>query len=593
LDAVQESRADTGDAERAMLVRSRVTAWAVGAAMTVAFIATFLLRFQTAAFINDHFTHLSRAREIVHGEWPIRDFFDPGQFLHYYVSAAAQVVFGYNLLGEALVTAFFIAVAAAITYGVSYRFSRSHAIAAGATALAVIAFPRLYNYPKVFLYAAAVWLAWWYAWHPTRWRILLLAAFTALSFLFRYDHGAYVAIYMLIVQGLTHAAQPRKWLAVSGTYLGLCCLLLIPFALYVQWAAGLRAYVTASVTPAQLVERRVQSRNRLTFSSLDDWTTAATTALNHEPDKTDRVRRFEETFHHEALSSFYAITVVLPFVALVMAGLAWWRGSIERPEAVTMVATACFCLVLWRTMMVDNPDARLADVASPTAILGAWIFSRCLAPVRTGAWRGSRGLLLRAGVAAAFAFTLWSVSMQASFLSTLERYQIAAPPSRMAQEFVNTYRRLQLRPIYEWAPSGDSRGIRALTRYVMRCTEPTDRLLIAGEFAPDVYFYSERLFAGGMVHFMRPWHMSMPEQRTTIARLQRQRIPIAIVGDADRFQRDFSFVSDYVRTRFVEVAYSGFDDETQLWHVLVDRQLAPVRADSQMGLPCYRTSPGE
>jgi len=257
------------------------------------------------------------------------------------------------------------------------------------------------------------------------------------------------------------------------------------------------------------------------------------------------------------------------------------------------VATACFCLVLWRTMMVDNPDARLADVAAPTAILGAWIAGRSLAPVRTGTWRGSRGLLLRAGVAAVFVFTLWSVSTQAGFLGTLQRYQIAAPPSRMAQEFVNTYRGLLLRPINVWAPPGDIRGIRALTRYVMRCTEPTDRLLIAGEFAPDVYFYSERLFAGGMVHFMRPWHMSMPEQRTTIARLQRQRIPIAIMGDTDKFQRDFSFVSDYVRTRFVEVAYSTFGDDSQLWHVLVDRQLAPVRVDAQIGLPCYRSSPGE
>ena len=163
----------------------------------------------------------------------------------------------------------------------------------------------------------------------------------------------------------------------------------------------------------------------------------------------------------------------------------------------------------------------------------------------------------------------------------------------MAQEFVNTYRGLLLRPINVWAPPGDIRGIRALTRYVMRCTEPTDRLLIAGEFAPDVYFYSERLFAGGMVHFMRPWHMSMPEQRTTIMRLQRQRIPIAIMGDADKFQRDFSFVSDYVRTRFVEVAYSTFGDDSQLWHVLVDRQLTPVRVDAPIGLPCYRSSPGE
>src|SRR5262249_6009822 len=117
--------------------------WVLGAAVTMVFIVTFLLRFQTAAFLNDHFTHLSRARQIVHGEWPIRDFFDPGQFLHYYLSAAAQIVFGYNLFGEALLTISFLSLGAALVYGISWRLSRSHGIAFWMTALAVISSPRL------------------------------------------------------------------------------------------------------------------------------------------------------------------------------------------------------------------------------------------------------------------------------------------------------------------------------------------------------------------------------------------------------------------------------------------------------------------
>ncbi len=69
--------------------------WIIAA--LAAFAGTCVFRFLTVDFTNDHFTHLTRARQIVLGDLPIRDFFDPGQFLHYYASAAAQAIFGFNL----------------------------------------------------------------------------------------------------------------------------------------------------------------------------------------------------------------------------------------------------------------------------------------------------------------------------------------------------------------------------------------------------------------------------------------------------------------------------------------------------------------
>ena len=73
--------------------------------MTVlVFAATWIFRWLTIDFTNDHFVHLSRARQILLGELPVRDFFDPGLPLHYYASAAALMAFGQNLLGEAILT---------------------------------------------------------------------------------------------------------------------------------------------------------------------------------------------------------------------------------------------------------------------------------------------------------------------------------------------------------------------------------------------------------------------------------------------------------------------------------------------------------
>ena len=575
--------------------------------MTVAFVVTFLLRFQTAEFVNDHFTHLSRARQIVLGEWPIRDFFDPGQFLHYYFSAAAQIIFGYNLFGEALLTVFFLALAAALSYHVSWRLTGSHTIAACTTALEVMCLPRLYNYPKVFLYAAAVWLAWWYAQHPTRTRIGVLATFTVFAFLFRYDHGLYVGVMMVVLLALMHANRPRQWLATTGAYAGLCCLLVLPFAAYVQWAYGLRAYVTASLVPARMVQRRIEFQQTLTFSTSQSSWGPQFGVTNSSPSSDSRApsssgpaepRAPRPTFHFDvgprqnALAWFYWATVLLPFAALLTVAWAWWRGTIAGSEAAIVATTAAFCVMLWRTMMVDNPDARLADVVAPVSILAAWTAGRWLRRTPGLSRLGTADVLKRVAIGLIFVTTAWSISTQAEFVQKLQRYRITEGPRAAADEFVNTYRRLHLRPINDWAaPPSDRSGIRALARYVMRCTVPSDRLFIAGAFAPQVYFYAERPFAGGMVHFMRPWHGSLPEQRLTIDRLEHEKAPIALIQDLDSFRRGFYYVAEYIRTWYVEVAYSSFNEDTP-WHVLVDRRVSPVGVDPALGLPCYRP-PGQ
>ena len=68
-----------------------------------------------------------------------------------------------------------------------------------------MAFPRLYSYPKVFLYVAAIGLAWVYAHRGSRWHMSLMAALTALAFLLRHDHGVYIAVMLVCFLGL------REW----------------------------------------------------------------------------------------------------------------------------------------------------------------------------------------------------------------------------------------------------------------------------------------------------------------------------------------------------------------------------------------------
>lgn len=559
---------------------------AVGGGMAIAFLFTLLLRFQTATFGNDHFTHLSRARQILLGEWPIRDFFDPGQFLHYYMSAAAQLIFGYNLFGEALLTASCIALGAALTFGISSRVSGSRIIGACASLITVVAFPRLYNYPKVLLYVAAIWLAWSYAHLPGPRRLAALALFSIVAFLFRYDHGIYIGAMLTGTLLLLHWPEPRARWRTAVVYLSLCSLLVLPFAAYVHWATGLPEYMQSSLTSARIV-RNVALRALGVTVTLETADRPLDNPSESPGDPIDLVEGYLTPGN--ALAWFTGLTLTLPIVGLVMGMMLLVRRQVPRPEGATMIACAGMCLVITRALLDNNPDARLADVVTPTAVLAAWVAGRWL---RQSSNRAAgpvvRRVFKRAALTALFVLTLWSVTTQARFVNKLSDADVFDGPAAASAHFASTYRRLRLRPIDDWAPPGDDRGIQALARYVLRCTSPEDRLLIAGDFAPDVYFYAERAFAGGQVHFMNRWHDSPLDQRVTIARLRGQSVPIVLIGQIEApFRRRFSEVAAYIDTRYVEVPFLFNGDKP--WRVLIDREKTPSGTDARLGLPCYRS----
>src|SRR5947207_757074 len=66
-------------------------------------------------FSNDHYVALAGAQQMLFGEWPTRDFLDPGLPLMYAASAAAQFVFGRNLFAEAMLVSCAFGLAAALT----------------------------------------------------------------------------------------------------------------------------------------------------------------------------------------------------------------------------------------------------------------------------------------------------------------------------------------------------------------------------------------------------------------------------------------------------------------------------------------------
>jgi hypothetical protein len=117
--------------------------------------------------------------------------------------------------------------------------------------------------------------------------------------------------------------------------------------------------------------------------------------------------------------------------------------------------------------------------------------------------------------------TLWAAT---TFGETGERISatgILAGPTATVARSREVTRLVTLRPIDFYAPLG-SVGVRALTRYVLECTRPSDRVL-TGAFEPQVFFYAERPFAGGQVYLRAGWHGAPEDQQLTIARMRRRR----------------------------------------------------------------------
>ena len=111
--------------------------------VTAVFGIAFFYQLTRPSFPNDHFDHLSKARQVLHGEYPVRDFFDPGRPLTIALSAAALVLSHDTLVGEAMLTMGAIALAVALVFELTLRLTGSAPWACWAAGCTLAIEPRL------------------------------------------------------------------------------------------------------------------------------------------------------------------------------------------------------------------------------------------------------------------------------------------------------------------------------------------------------------------------------------------------------------------------------------------------------------------
>jgi hypothetical protein len=274
-----------------------------------------------------------------------------------------------------------------------------------------------------------------------------------------------------------------------------------------------------------------------------------------------------------------------PLVAAALLIVRALRRRTAEGETPKVIATIVLGLLFNIFLIRDNLDSRLADVIVPGALLWAWLLREPWAGLRRRPI-GAGGLARAAGTAVVMLSIWMAVDVYAGSTNQLAASEMFSTPLHAARRLKGAIVNLRQDPLEQFAPAG-STGLRALTRYVNRCTAPTDRLLVLG-YQPEVFFYADRRIGGGNAVFHANSAAAPHEQETIIERLKHQRVPVVVlpVDQAVEIESVYPILKKYIDGRYHVAKEDGFG-EGRLLRVLIDGQIAPTHVDTELGLPCF------
>jgi hypothetical protein len=254
-------------------------------------------------------------------------------------------------------------------------------------------------------------------------------------------------------------------------------------------------------------------------------------------------------------------------------------------EAAKVIATIALGVLFNIFLIRDNLDSRLADVIVPGALLWAWMLR--------GPWQGlfDRPIripaLARATGCAMVMLSIWmSVDVYAGSINQLTATELFSTPLHAARRLKGAIVNLRRDPLEQFAPAG-SPGLRAVTRYINRCTAPTDRLLVLG-YQPEMFFYADRRIGGGNAVFHANSGSAPQQQEIIVERLKRERVPVVVlpVDQVGEIENVYPILKKYIDNRYRLAKEDGFGEGRPL-RVLVDSQAVPTHVDTELGLPCF------
>jgi hypothetical protein len=274
---------------------------------------------------------------------------------------------------------------------------------------------------------------------------------------------------------------------------------------------------------------------------------------------------------------FYAAWL-LPAVAIL---IVWRRWPSISPAVRALIVLAVVVQIgMNLTMLRDPLDVRVRDVLAPMSILVAFVASALWTAT------GGRGNRIAAKIAAALALLLLTAAAAGagSLQDRLDEMRAASGIEGLRERWLEM--RNEFAPPFE-RTGGVSADVERLVRYVGACTPATARVL-AMTFAPELFFYTGRGFAGGHVAMTTGYYTTERHASLMLDRLQREDVPLVVMDSEtqDQMGRLYPRVVDYVRSHYREFGRIPVDPRKDLILLgQVNRPAAGTFADARW--PCY------
>jgi hypothetical protein len=550
-------------------------------AAVVAAGAAFYRFLSFSGFSNDHFMHLAWAHQMLRGDLPGRDFIEPGMPLTIALSAAAQRLLGVGIFAELVLCIAFLAVAAGITYWLGARLTGSRALGITAAALQIATYPRLYNYPKIFVPVVALALTVKYLDRPGTGRAALIGLWIAIGFLFRHDFIVYLglpAVALFICTFISAAPRIAVRHALACSTAGLAVLL--PYLLILHVLGGIVEHVNDSLEFGR--GERVEGINHPAF-------TLGPVPSQESPehrisggvviDDLRVVGRIVRRENAEVLMYYGAW--VLPIALLIaLAHVAAKRTPRALgPYEIQVLVLAVLSLTMGSSVLFIRSQigARLADLGATMPLIIVLIATGGL--IRT--------TFARISGHAVFGIALVAVFIQGRVWNELDDAGFLNRPEAVVLQGEEIWSESRTWPWARFWPEGE---LPQVIRYLNACTSRDDRILVTW-WAPETFMFADRRFAAGHAYFIRRSFLAPKYQEVAVARMKQQHVPVVLINLAERnwFSQRLSRLDAYINDQYTIVGtYRNYDSAEVA--VAVRNGLHQSGIFSPTGWPCFTES---